>query len=359
MSTPQNPLAAARSLPVRPNIEYLRHEAKRRLAMQRPAQPGLKLSAVQFEIAREYGFTSWRALKTALEQPSPLVLEAAGDWIGRLPQGTRIALHVDPDRVTMDSPDYGSYGFVVHDFGAGGGQLRFTLPRINVGFDADWDERAGGWRGLWRQDGLDSALVLTRGVFPPAAVVDGLDGIWEGLLGANAVRMIFTVTTNAHGTHAMCDSPDRSGSNLPVEAVERVGNQIAFRLKTARFEGALTPENDRIDGTFFRGELVRPLSLGRRVPGAAPLAAPGVHLSRAELETRVGRYRFEGGEAEVEVTVDGDQLSARFSDGRVVGLVPVAADTFRLKQGVGQVVFDGAKATLWSYSRRNEAQRVA
>lgn len=37
---------------------------------------------------------------------------------------------------------------------------------------------------------------------------------------------------------------------------------------------------------------------------------------------------------------------------------PVAADTFHLEQGIGQVVFDGARATLWSYSRRNEAQRV-
>lgn len=121
-----------------------------------------------------------------------------------MPQGTRIDLHVGTDGI-MDSPDYGSYGFAIHDFGAGGGQLRFTLPRINVAFDADWDEMAGGWRGLWRQDGLDSALILTRGLFPP---------------------------------------------------------------------------------------------------------------------------------------------------------VPVAADTFRLQQGVGQVVFDGARATLWSYSRRNEAQRV-
>ncbi len=351
--------ASVRSLPARPNIEFLKTEAKRRLAAQRMGRPGLKLSTVQFEVAREYGFASWRALKTALEQPSPLALEAAGDWIGHLPQGLRVALHVDTHGVTMDSPDYGAFGFKVADFTAGGGRMRLTLPFINAAFNAAWDEVAGGWRGLWRQDGLDNLLVLTRGTFPPAPVVEDLDGTWEGLLGDDGVRLIFRVSTGAHGTHAQCDSPDRSGNNLPVQAVERTGETVVFRLKTARFEGTLVASGDRLEGTFVRGDQARPLSLRRRAPGDAPLAGPGVSLSAAELAVCTGRYRFDVGGLEAEVLVDGGKLSARFSDGRRIGLAPVSADRFRLEQGVGEVVFGDARLTLWSYNRRSEAQRVS
>ena len=106
--SPQTP---ARALPARPRLDALKSEAKRRLAQRRPRDPGLKLSAVQFELAREYGFSSWRALKAAFDA-TPLT----GDWIGRLPGGTRLALHVRADGgADMDSPDYGAFGFGVHD----------------------------------------------------------------------------------------------------------------------------------------------------------------------------------------------------------------------------------------------------
>ena len=358
MSIETSASASARPLPAKANIEFLKNEAKRRLAAQRSGQPGLKLSTVQFEIAREYGFTRWRALKTALAQLSPLVLEAAGDWIGHLPQDLRVALHVSAQGAAMDSADYGAFGFKVPDFTAGAGRMRLTLPSNNAAFDAQWDEAAGGWRGVWRQDGLDNPLLLTRGAFPPAPVIKGLDGTWEGLLGDDHVRLIFRISTGAYGTHAQCDSPDRSGNNLPVQTVERTGDQVVFRLKTARFEGALSAPGDRLEGTFVRGEQARPLSLRLRAPGDAPLGLPGVRLSMAELAARTGRYRFDVGGLEAEVFVEDGKLSARLSDGRRIGLVPVSRDTFELEQGVGQVVFDGARLTLVSYNRRSEARRM-
>ncbi len=364
MSTTSLPHAASGALPARANIEYLKNEAKRRLAAQRTTAPGLKLSAVQFDIAREYGFASWRALKTALEQPSPLIFEAAGDWIGHLPHGLRVALHVGPDGAVMDSPDYGAYGFGVSGFSAGGGRMSLSLPRINAAFDGEWDAVAEAWQGRWRQDGLDYPLAFTRGVFAPAPVVEGLDGIWEGLLGANSVRLIFHVTTNLHGTHALCDSPDRTGANLPVSAIARDGDRVVFRLKTAGFEGTLAPGGDRIDGRFQRGDTPMPLMLRRRIPGDPPLVRPGIALAAAELAACVGRYRFQDADREAEIAVDGEGLSARFSDGRTVGLVPVTALEFSLRQGVGRIVFDTgpeggiAGLTLWSYSHRSVASRV-
>ena len=88
------------------------------------------------------------------------------------------------------------------------------------------------------------------------------------------------------------------------------------------------------------------------------MGRPGVRLSMAELAARTGRYRFDVGGLEAEVFVEDGKLSTRLSDGRRIGLVPVSRDTFELEQGVGQVVFDGARLTLISYNRRSQARRV-
>ncbi|MBB6429070.1 glyoxalase superfamily protein [Algisphaera agarilytica] len=53
----------AASLPERPNLEYLRKLAKDRLDVLRDREPEARLSAAQLDVAREYGFASWRALK--------------------------------------------------------------------------------------------------------------------------------------------------------------------------------------------------------------------------------------------------------------------------------------------------------
>ena len=50
-------------LPDAPNIEWLRKQAKRRLAELRKIDRNAKLAAAQFDVATQYGFASWRALK--------------------------------------------------------------------------------------------------------------------------------------------------------------------------------------------------------------------------------------------------------------------------------------------------------
>jgi tetratricopeptide (TPR) repeat protein len=59
--TPANP-GPAHPLPERANLEHLKKEAKQRLKAMRLDNPGVKLSAAQLTIAREYGFSSWRSL---------------------------------------------------------------------------------------------------------------------------------------------------------------------------------------------------------------------------------------------------------------------------------------------------------
>ncbi len=58
------------TLPARPSLERLKHAAKRRLSAMRAARPDTKLTDVQFRIAREYGFSSWRDLKSEVDRRS-------------------------------------------------------------------------------------------------------------------------------------------------------------------------------------------------------------------------------------------------------------------------------------------------
>jgi ankyrin repeat protein len=59
--------SAALSLPDAPNLDWLRKEAKRSLEELRKAHPNAKLAEAQFELAKKYGFSSWRALKAHID----------------------------------------------------------------------------------------------------------------------------------------------------------------------------------------------------------------------------------------------------------------------------------------------------
>ena len=61
---PRWPLAA---LPDNPNLDWLRKQAKRRLAELREANTDAQLADAQFELAKQYGFSSWRELKKQVD----------------------------------------------------------------------------------------------------------------------------------------------------------------------------------------------------------------------------------------------------------------------------------------------------
>src|SRR5690348_11166078 len=55
------------ALPPRPNLDWLRKTARQRLREWRTKNPDAKLAEVQFTLAREHGFSSWRSLKSHIE----------------------------------------------------------------------------------------------------------------------------------------------------------------------------------------------------------------------------------------------------------------------------------------------------
>ena len=57
----------SRELPARPNLEFLKKEAKDLLLELQRRNPSAQLSAAQHELARDYGFASWPKMKAHVE----------------------------------------------------------------------------------------------------------------------------------------------------------------------------------------------------------------------------------------------------------------------------------------------------
>jgi ankyrin repeat protein len=73
------------ALPARPNLTWLRKSAKDELKSLRAHTPAAKLAHAQLQIARRYGFASWRKLKAHVEstQPAEISSEQFFDAIRR------------------------------------------------------------------------------------------------------------------------------------------------------------------------------------------------------------------------------------------------------------------------------------
>jgi hypothetical protein len=56
------------ALPARPNLDWLKRTAKERLAVLRADDPSTKLHTAQLLVARDYGFKSWRELKSRVDE---------------------------------------------------------------------------------------------------------------------------------------------------------------------------------------------------------------------------------------------------------------------------------------------------
>ncbi|MFO0960372.1 MAG: ankyrin repeat domain-containing protein [Isosphaeraceae bacterium] len=85
-----------RSLPLRASLDWLRKLARDRQKARRSEKPDATLSDSQLEVAREYGFASWRQLKAHVDQQRER-LDALVS-----PDLLRAAAH---DRVGPDDPD--------------------------------------------------------------------------------------------------------------------------------------------------------------------------------------------------------------------------------------------------------------
>ncbi|HEU4688169.1 MAG TPA: Clp protease N-terminal domain-containing protein [Vicinamibacterales bacterium] len=92
----------SRELPERPSFDHLRRQAKVLLRALRLRDPQAKLSTAQHTLAREYGFASWRDLKTHVQRLSanePDVPIADYEF-GRYTSRARLALFFSRDEAS-------------------------------------------------------------------------------------------------------------------------------------------------------------------------------------------------------------------------------------------------------------------
>jgi ankyrin repeat protein len=93
-------------LPESPNLEWLRKQAKRRLAELRKSNGDAQLTDAQFELAKQYGFPSWRALKAHIESltlDGRLIAAARAGDVATL--GALLDAH--PEKLLVRAPPYG------------------------------------------------------------------------------------------------------------------------------------------------------------------------------------------------------------------------------------------------------------
>jgi len=113
----------SRNLPARPNLEFLKKEAKSLLDLLRQRDGTAQLADAQHTLSRDYGFASWPKLKAHVESlaaPHPF----AGRWIANVAQSKRhpanlfqravIEFAVNGNTVDIDDEFVDESGRVVH-----------------------------------------------------------------------------------------------------------------------------------------------------------------------------------------------------------------------------------------------------
>jgi ankyrin repeat protein len=125
------------SLPEAPNLDWLRKQAKRHLEELRRTNPDARLADAQFDLAKRYGFSSWRALKRtvdAVRVEGQLFDAAKSGDAGRL----AVLLHEHPDGLNARTRPY---EHTLLHLAAQDGQLAAVELLLRLGLDVDVREK--------------------------------------------------------------------------------------------------------------------------------------------------------------------------------------------------------------------------
>jgi hypothetical protein len=265
----------AKSLPPRPDLDWLKKTAKQRLAELRADDTGTKLHQAQQAIAEEYGFKSWRALKAHVDAASLdgqiVAAAAAGDadklaaFLDRHPAKLRIVggswsrplLHLAAESghlacvelllargLSVDVRDRGDNATALH-WAAQGGHVPVMQRLLAAGADIDGEGDlhevgAIGWATCFRDVRADAAeFLLARGARPTIFSSVALDR-------ADLVRKL--VEADASLVRAKMSRFEQHRTPLHLAVLKNRPNMVALLLElgadaSAQDDSGATPLN--------------------------------------------------------------------------------------------------------------------
>jgi hypothetical protein len=217
-------------LPERASLEYLKKLAKDRLKQLRHADPHTQLAAAQLAVARDHGFSSWRAMKAEIDQrqtkPPISFFQACADGdLEALPG----LLANDPSLARATNPESQYAGWTIQDsatgfFALGSGPAR-ALSRVEA---------------LYKDDKAVLAWETGNEIYCPyswtkeiAAYLKSIDAnhlVWDGLyLGNKEIQPEALADPNIDIVSSHHYPGQSYGGAEMAEAIKRFHVQIAGR----------------------------------------------------------------------------------------------------------------------------------
>jgi ankyrin repeat protein len=197
--------ASASSLPDAPDLDWLRKQAKRRLDELRSSNPSAKLADAHLALARQYGFSSWRALKAHIDSLSLDGQLFAAAKSGAVAVLTEL-LDRHPDKLEVRNQPYEHTLLHVAAFA---GQLEVVDVLLRLGIDVNAREKgdntyamhwaaAAGHTDVVRRLAEAGGDVIGRGDDHELEVI-GWATCWEGCDDASHHAVVQVLLE--HGAH--------------------------------------------------------------------------------------------------------------------------------------------------------------
>ena len=224
-----------------------------------------------------------QAQKQAPSKPSVHHTSATleGDWAGSLQAGDAVlhlVLHVSktPEgsfKATLDSLDQGVYGIEVTSLELKDSNLHLIVSSVGASYEGTILTNFTGIKGVWSQGNVGLPLAFHRraagsGAKSPSDAVAPSEGVWQGALAANGMRLRLQL----HVSHdddkqlvASLDSPDQAVAGLPATKVSQKDNVFHFEIPVVEgvYEGILNAAKDSIAGTWTQHGVEQKLEFQR------------------------------------------------------------------------------------------------
>lgn len=189
----------AKTLPRQPHIDWLKKTAKERLAAMRARDPDAKLHQAQLDLAKEYGFASWRALKARVDAQSLDGRIIAATTAGRAKELEKLVA-ANPRKLSITG---GTWKLPLLHLAAEQGRLACVDVLLRAGFDVNKRDRLDNATALhWAASG--GHLDVIKRLLDAGADIDGEGDAHEiGVIGwATCFRDVRTEAAEfllAHG----------------------------------------------------------------------------------------------------------------------------------------------------------------